>query len=313
MKTKIFPVIVREAETPQKSKLEGVKAGHGVEVRFANDVTTYHVDFPASDRGGRSYGGVGTNPSNMDYVADVSYLDYFKQLESAYWDDPAGMKNFNKAVLGTLLNCDVTAVKTLPDPYKKSYADFMAVFIAEQYRNLVSNSRDLTKPFSKTNDWDNAHLQTTLLASFHSGQNRDFNGMMWWGKFTNETYDTFDDCPIYVTKDSQGKPPRKFRLSHYSQANRTCDRSGVNMTRRDWEKLTKEISTSLKDTPTATDIQNYFSGDNGIEAIANWVTSDKNDSAPAGDAMLKAAVSYLQKVQETSLDLTKKLLERDQS
>ncbi len=311
MKKDIFPTMIREAGKPQKSKLEGVNAGHGVEVRFANDVTTYHVDFPASDRGGRSYGAVGTNPKKMAYVADVSYSDYFKQLEKAYWADKAGLMKFYQAILGTLMNCDASMVPNLSDDYKKSYSDFMAVFIAEQFRNLVSNSRDITKPFSKTSDWDNAHLQTTLIAAFHSGQTKQFNGMFWWGKFTDKTYDTFNDCPIYVTKDPQGKAPRSFRLSHYTQANKTCDRSGVNMTRRDWEKLTDEISVAIKDSKAAKDLKTEFGGRNGIEEIANWVTTNSNDSTIAGDARLKAAVAYLQTVQDEALELTKALLDRD--
>lgn len=305
MKGQIFPLIKRESSKPQKSDIAGVRAGDGVEVRFTKDVTTYHVDFPMNRQGGRSFGGVGTNSNKMEYVGDASYTYYFDELEGSYFQDKTQMRDFYNAILGVLLRCDADGFNNLDDKIKRVAADFMAVFIAEQFRNLIgTNGKSL-----KQNDWDNAHLQTTLLAAFHSGQTRDVKGMFFEGKFTKQTYDTWD-C-VYNKSDRGGKKPRDMRLHDYTQANDECKRSGVNMTRRDWEKLTKAIGEATKSSSEARAVQKAFgfSSSNIIDSAANFITDDRNDGKLTNsDGMQKAFVDYLMYVQSQAVSITQSLL-----
>ncbi len=276
-----------------------------MEMRLTDDVTTYHVAFPEDRQGGRSFGAVGADPRSMRYVADASYSFYFDSLEKAFLRDKEQLRTFFETILGVLLRCDASGFDRLDEDYKRVAVDFIAVYIAEQYRNLVETRGKKLR----SNDWDNAHLQTTLLASFHSGQTAQVRGMFFEGEFTNQTYDTWD-C-VYKNSDRNGKSARGMRLRDYTQANTECKRSGVNKTRDDWERLTSAIAKFHQQSPELVAFKKAFatSSINPIRSVADFITKDANDYdlSDRAPAMLRTTVDYLMLVQRDALVLTEQL------
>ncbi len=243
MKDVMYPALMAEAVPRfEGSPISGVKIGEGVELRLTDRVSTYHVKFAAhweenAERSGRSFAGVDSKPWNdkTEYVADASYKHFLSTLEDLL-DDPDQIEVFYRAILQVLLNSDPSGIGELSTKGQQVAADFVAVYVAEQYRHLISGKG---KKLGRRHNWDNAHLQVTLLAAFHAGQKH--KAMYYKGRFLNKVYhqQSKETC---IYQKPWGEIPdyhwsRSVRLIDYWQFNEECERSGVNITRRDFQKL----------------------------------------------------------------------------
>ncbi len=251
MKTSIYPAIVEEAIPRYSgSHFNGVKKGVGVELRLTDNVTTFHVKYEPhwveeAERAGRSFAGVDYKPWNKktEYLADASYKHYLTSLEKLL-KKPSEVEPFYRAILQVLLNCDPSGIENLSLAGQKVAADFVAVFVAEQYRHLISGEG---KKLGRWHNWDNAHLQVTLLAAFHAGQKE--KAMFYKGRFLSQVYHqkSQDNC-VYQKpwgEISENHWYRSMNLSDYWQFNETCERSGVNLTRRDFHRMGRAITRHL--------------------------------------------------------------------
>lgn len=270
MKAELFAVISKEApnQSHWKSRdyLREIRNGIGAELRLAHNITTYHVGYSdhtdkEGHKSGRSFGVYDEQPlepgSNADYIADASYKFYLDELEEVLQDaDQARI--FYTAIFKLLVKTDASGfVNPEMQPHTaRVAADFVAVYVAEQYRRLLHSQG---KWLDRRN-WDNAHLQTTILANFHAGQSDENRGMFFGGRYTTEPYRQKDSrsdnpeefrCAYQLIKSRKksddkwlnGLRRRSFRLSDYWQFGSTCGGpSGVNVTRRDFEKLGRNIT-----------------------------------------------------------------------
>ena len=251
MKDVIYPEINRQAANRRNGRhLDGIKNGEGVEVILTSGVTTYHVKYKADhedkvERSGRSFGAIGFGHTKR-YIADASYKHYLRSLESILKGDDRDVEAFFGAILRVITNSDPSKIAGLDRKSQQVAADFVAIYIAEQYRRLTSTKG---KYLGRSHRWDDALVQVTLVSAFHSGQEE--MAMFYEGEFTDKVYNQ-SEC-LYKARGEKSRREtarkRKARLYDYWQftVRSECPgRSGVNLTRRDFEKLgkilTKEFS-----------------------------------------------------------------------
>ncbi|MEM7646520.1 MAG: hypothetical protein AAF203_06410, partial [Pseudomonadota bacterium] len=335
MKETIFPLISNQApfQTPWTERRQrprkdaymiDIRQGIGAEVKLADNVTTYHVGYANSSddeahKSGRSFGVYDRRPiadgSNVDYIADASYKFYLDELEEVL-EDSSQARMFYQAIFKFLISSDASGFnkENMESHTKRVAADFVAVYIAEQYRRLVhSNGRNLDR-----REWDNAHLQTTILANFHAGQSE--GGMFFGGQYTNRPFRQKDSkssnpedhrCAYQILKtrtksDDQRWLPnlsrRSFRLSDYWQFGSTCGGpSGVNVTRRDFEKLGSEVTewmnsngqTQILDQIWNTSENTIGTRRNVVAAVADGLIDDDTpNSFDDADELVEALVDF---------------------
>ena len=267
MQNTLFGAISKEGPNQKSYEIAGVQNGEGVELRLSQNVSTFHVGYKAHDqyqaeRSGRSFSAVGYPPVQfgspwrkpvVKYVADASYNHYLSALETYLKrSNETEVRNFYKSVFEILLNSDSGTVASLNLDGQQVLADFVAVYVAEQYRRMTKGDGQGSLGFSP--NWDDAHLQVTLLAAFHSGQALHKPAMVYEGDFTTKIYrqinkvDNESRC-IYKQYDDPVRATLKKQapaMKDYTQFNKECARSGVNMTRRDFSEMGTSITQQLK-------------------------------------------------------------------
>lgn len=324
MKEKIYPAIETQFKnTTVGNHIDGVKRGQGVELRLSSDVTTYHVKFEPywedkAERSGRSFSAVGKNQREPDYVADASYKHYLSSLQEVYERNPEELPNFYRAILGVIATCDASGFSKLRTKTKEVAADFVAVYVAEQYRHLLGGKG---KQLGRSHNWDDALLQVTLLASFHAGQAEDGQGMYYEGRYTSDVYNQllYDSQKNKYCLYKQFNHPKRaqsdrrgFQFIDYWQFNKKCDRSGVNVTRSDFQKMGKAItdwmSRSQRDVTGSLE-RDVRSSSNLYQGIGRFFISN---SAPEtfgerGDLLVDKIVGFLASVNDNAADISESL------
>ena len=324
MKDTIYPALRAESKNRTSgSHIDGLPKGEGVELRLTKDVSTYHVKYKAhteknAERSGRSFSAVGSNPSRPSYVADASYKHYLRTFERFY-DDADELEDYYQAILGVVSACDASGFAELERDTKEVAADFVAVYVAEQYRHLISGKGE---KLGRRHNWDDALLQVTLLASFHAGQNSANEGMFFEGKFTDTVYNQIyrDRSGSYCVYKQFRHPKRgsakkrDMNLTDYWQFNRKCDRSGVNITRGDFSKMGSALTTWANDynEDEVADLNRKLRSSskryNLIAAISSQFISN---SAPSkfenADALVESIVDFLMAINADAVDITKEL------
>ncbi|MBK24626.1 MAG: hypothetical protein CME70_11580 [Halobacteriovorax sp.] len=250
MRDVIYPELNEQALNRTGGKhLDGIKKGEGVEVILGKDVTTYHVKYKADhedkvERSGRSFGAVGYG-SIKKYVADASYKHYLRTLERVLRGSDEEVEAFYSAIIKLITDSDPTELAQLETKSKQVASDFVAIYIAEQYRRLTATQGEY---LGRSHRWDDALMQVTLVAAFHSGQ--DQMQMFYEGEFTGEVYN--QNACLYKApgkeEERANTEKREARLYDYWQftVRSECPgRSGVNLTRRDFEKLGRALTDHL--------------------------------------------------------------------
>lgn len=277
MRDVIYPVINEEAANRSPGwggHLKSIKRGEGVEVVLTDDVTTYHVKYAADwedkvERSGRSFGALGEGRLKQ-YIADASYKHYLRTLEAALKDGDQTVRDFYSAILLIITNSDPSGINKLNSEAKQVASDFVAIYIAEQYRRLTATKGQY---LGRSHRWDDALTQVTFLAAFHSGQ--DKMELFYEGEFTDRVY--HQDACLYKARGQEEKRAntrkRRARLYDYWQftVRSECPgRSGVNLTRRDFEKLgralTKHLNSSHESLATELDLHSGY-GRNFVKAL----------------------------------------------
>ena len=198
----------------------------GVAVQFDRNNISYNVNYGTGEntndeRTGRSFG-----ESHDRLALDASDKHYLSILEDYVRTDSENLGQFYKTLLRILLNNDTTGFSKITKAGQAVATDFLAVYIAEQDRHLMSN-------FTK-HPWDEALLEVTLLAAFHAGQEEIH--IMYGGELTNLTHQQKTGC-------DEGEASEKVAsLIDYWQFSSSvdptqCKRSGINITRKDFRAL----------------------------------------------------------------------------
>ncbi len=208
----------------------------GVAVKIDENNITYNVNYGTGaqendERTGRSFA------ESFDRMAlDASDKHYLEILEDYVRGNRKNTAEFYETILATLFNSDVSNIDQVSEEGQIVYTDFLAVYIAEQTRHLMS---DL-----KRHPWDEALLEVTLLSSFHAGQSKV--KVMYEGKLTDTTQKQANGCELEA---APGEKPAQ--MSDYWQfSNNTdpqhCKRSGINITRKQFRLLGTKITSFMK-------------------------------------------------------------------
>lgn len=327
MKNQIFPALNAEAKKRfEEEHIDAIALGQGVEVRLSEDVSTFHVKYKAygqekAERSGRSFSAVGKG-ARVAYVADASYKHYLTTLGKLVKGNPEDIRQFYTTVIQIIANSDPSGVDQLSVANKQVLADFVAVYVAEQFRHMIGGDGD--GDLGPRHNWDDAHLQVTLLAAFHGGQKPGAAaGMFYEGKFTNKVFKQInkiseeDDACVYKQKRDPVRKTLKRRninLTDYWQFNPECERSGVNMTRSDFSKMGSAITSWISSqSPAVAKAAKAVVGPkstNVIKGVAElFVNDDSPEKLSAKNVKLvtQAIVDFLMQSYEDAQKITNSL------
>lgn len=331
MKNEIFPALNEQANKQSAfDHITGVQKGEGVEIRLTGDVSTYHVKYKAygedkAERSGRSFSAVGKG-SRVAYVADASYKHYLTSLDRYLKRSDEEIRHFYKAILEIIVKSDSSSVDLLSTEGKEVLADFVAVYVAEQYRHMMSG--DGQGSLGKNHNWDDAHLQVTLLAAFHGGQSTSQKGMFYEGKFTTDVYPQMNNVNdvslcLYRGHGIEARnyiQKRRMNLTDYWQFNRACERSGVNLTRRDFTAMGKAITSYMKSSrPELVSDLNKALGlkysSNAISDIGRFLISNNvpQSYGKTGDLIVESILEFLLHSNLSADQITLDILSRQES
>ncbi|MEZ4814083.1 MAG: hypothetical protein R3A80_02610 [Bdellovibrionota bacterium] len=229
--------IDRSVNAYDLSTFLGLASGGGVSIKFYDQNYALNVHYDVEEqRSGRSFG-----VSNERRANDASDKDYLKDLQKYTRGAPHNLEQFNKALLSSILNNDPS---NYPEVHKLGQAvltDFLAVFTAEQDRNLMDGR--------VTPHWDAALLEVTLLANFHAGQEEI--KLFYQNPETRETTftnKTLKQAPCEVPTRTQTATLQDYwQFSRNIQSAENCRRSGINVTKREFRLLGKKITQYTKD------------------------------------------------------------------
>ncbi|OYZ20692.1 MAG: hypothetical protein B7Y39_10405 [Bdellovibrio sp. 28-41-41] len=210
-----------------------LKSGGGVSVYLAPNIYNIHINFPKSEMGGRSYGwtsgkvGDWSDSMYLNSIADVTKQESEKEIADLY-----------KVLVNILGTSDSSGLSKLQPDTVRVATNYLAIHTAEQYRRIQK----------KTTRWDDALLQVTLLAAFHSGQEK-FQ-MFYTGDFTDivrkKNPGVYANGREGVLFDKAKKEAADLE-SYHQFSSKTPDlpganRSGINVTRKDFERMGEHIT-----------------------------------------------------------------------
>lgn len=215
----------------------GLANGGGAVIKFANGNFGLNVHYDVTEqKSGRSFG---VGPGRA--ANDASDKDYLTDLGEYAGSSPQNLDEFYTALLEALLNSDPTNYLKVSNEGQAILSDFLAVYTAEQVRNLMDGE---VKPH-----WDAALLEVTLLAGFHGGQ-RQFQ-LFYLKPGTAEsvwTTTTFKqtNCKLPENKGKAGLVDY-WQFSRNINDPKNCRRSGINITKNEFRLLGKRITSYLRD------------------------------------------------------------------
>ncbi|MFN7455321.1 MAG: hypothetical protein ACK5RO_11750 [Pseudobdellovibrionaceae bacterium] len=277
-------------------------SGGGVAVSLDENNITYNVNYGTGsvandERTGRSYA-----ESHDRLALDASYKHYLTILEDYVLSEPQDIGDFYRLVLSTLLNSDTSGTKKISKPGQAVAGDFLAVYIAEQNRHLMSN---MTR-----HNWDEAHLEVTLLGAFHSGQEKVH--VMLGGELKDKTLEQVDGCEAGTTDRSEKEASMVDYWQFSTSTNpEHCRRSGINITRKDFRALgaliTEHVRGTHPDVVAAVEKRLGLSKSKNLFAdLTEFITNDKTAKKMSREnlKLVDEYVAFLMAVQETAKEIT---------
>jgi hypothetical protein len=205
-------------------------SGGGVAVKINEQNYAYNVNYGTGltekdEMTGRSYGESQSRPA-----LDASDKLYLQSLEN-YVRTESNVAEFYKSILDILINNDSSHYSKMSAVGQAVATDFLAVYVAEQDRHLMANL--------KSHHWDDALLQVTLLSALHSGQKNVM--VMYNGALTASTYKQAPGCATEARVAKAASMVDYWQFSTSSDP-ANCNRSGINVTRSDFNRLGAAIS-----------------------------------------------------------------------
>lgn len=287
----IHPALIEMAERPtRKSNEVALAAGQGLAVRLDDDNFNFHVNFPAGERGGRSYG---WTKGKVGDWSDKMYLENLADVVDSGEDELHG---FYKTILTMLGACSTAGLSELEMSDQRVANNFLAIYTAEQYRAMLGTTR-----------WDDALLQVTMVAAFHGGQRKVVKYYM--GEFTDQS---FKQAPGVYRGRVQGQPKAANLIDYWQfSARPDSTRSGINLTRGDFELMGKAITEfeARQGNRDLRTIQNIVGrSSNVIRQVSQYFTNNRARTSES-EELAEAVASFLVQVRKDAPALTRELLE----
>jgi hypothetical protein len=262
-----------------------LNAGHGVTVKLSPFNFNIHVNYRTSSLGGRSYGW--TRGEVGDW-SDETYLDHLAAALKV--DDAEEVATFCKLLIRMLGACNAedprSSIETLANPTQRVAANFLAIYAAEAYRAMV--------PEQPHHGWDDALVQVTMLAAFHSGQATLTKYYM--GTFSNQSRK--QGPGVYRGPNAAGAAAKGAELNDYWQfsANPQSRQSGINETRGDFAALGQKITKYAKSTASraVTNIEAVAgTSDNVIQAVSQYFTEGRSKDIARIDDLANNVAEFI--------------------
>lgn len=272
----------------------------GVAVKMDEETYAYNVNYgtgknTGDEMSGRSFGAAGAS-HKADDASDAAYLTALEKIARPAADDNGKtVSDFTKAILGVVIRSDATDLSKLNKEAKAVASDFVAVYTAEQDRRLMTG--DL-----KSHKWDSALLEVTLLANFHAGQKKI---MLYYQKgIADMSFTDIVDDQHRIDQAPKEDISRQAGLVDYWQFSRNPanpGRSGINITRKAFSKLEKDICAyeRKKHPELVTAVEKLLKGvkptGNLFDDVSNFLINFKtqNDVERNGEALIEAYTAFL--------------------
>jgi len=261
-----------------------LRTGKGLLVVLRTGQWNYHVNYPKGDQGGRSYG------VTDEQTGDWSDKTYLNNLDRVVHGSDGDLTSFYRTLIEVIGKSDATGLGALPKAPQLVANNFIAIYSAEQYRGLVGPSH-----------WDDALLQVTLVAALHGGQptlTKYYEGRL--------TADSFRQAPG-VYRGSVNGAPKRAELNDYWQfsANPASQRSGINLTRRDFEAMGVAITTCEGANPNLTAIQaTVGSSRNVLKGVADYFIRRRSANLGGVGALAASVAAFLTDVKHDAARIT---------
>ncbi|MBY0555374.1 hypothetical protein K2P97_12650 [bacterium] len=206
-------------------------SGGGVALKINDDNFAYNVnygtgEFEKDEMTGRSFGEA---PGRL--ALDASDKHYLQILEKYVRTEGENSEEFYLSLMQILLNSDASNYENISEAGQAVASDFIAVYTAEQDRHLMAEL--------KNHHWDEALLEVTLLSAFHGGQKNVM--VMYDGQLTDTTLAQSPGCNEEERSEKRASMIDYWQFST-SNDPANCNRSGINITRRDFRALGAMIS-----------------------------------------------------------------------
>jgi hypothetical protein len=279
MEQSIYPKMSEAAESakPGSTNESELQRGNGVSVKLSENNYNIHINFPLSSTGGRSYG---WTEGQVGDWSDKMYLDNLAKVISS--GDKRDLAKFYEVIIKTLGACESEELENLKRQSQRVATNFLAIYTAEEYRSMV--------PTDPHRNWDDALLETTLLGAFHGGQS-DF-AKFYLGKFTDASkqqaagvYAKTEPGPTYASAAS-----KRAEMNDYWQfsADPESVRSGINVTRKDFELLGKAITRyeTVHQNANLQKVQRIVGkSDNVIKGISKFFSANKSNNVEQAEQL----------------------------
>jgi hypothetical protein len=295
----LTPEMKRVAVSQGKHDYVGdLENGKGVGVRLDTANANFHVDFPVSKQGGRSYGWTTGLP--IGDWSDKMYLDNLATITPNSSSNDAELGSFYESLIQILGECNTGGLKSLKNLTQLQASNFLAIYTAEQYRRFMG-----------TKDWDDAIFEATMLGAFHGGQ--DKFTLYYNGKFVSQTY--VQDEGVYQTgKSADGKTVqiKPASMDDYWQFSRDREDSGIHETYKDYILMGTKITAYelAQKNPALSAIEAIVDPDGTnksvFNAIGQWFVD--NEAVPAKvDQLAKEVSEFLVQLRKDAPPITKSL------
>jgi len=285
MTNDVKPALFKIAEGSTGGSADAnLRAGKGLAVLLVVGNWNYHVNYPKGDQGGRSYG------VTAEQTGDWSDKTYLNNLDRVVHGSESELTLFYRTLVEVIGKSDATRMSSMNKLSQLVADNFVAIYSAEQYRALVGGAH-----------WDDALLQVTLVAAFHGGQPTLIK--YYEGRFTA---DSFRQAPGVYRGNAKGTPKRA-ELNDYWQfsANSTSQRSGINLTRRDFEAMGEAITKCAAGNANLMTIQTTVgSSPNVIKGVTEYFIRRKSSNLAAVSGLADAVAAFLVDVKRDAEKIT---------
>jgi len=270
-----------------------LKKGEAVSVNLNNRDYNIHVNYYNDPKSGRSYGW--TDGLVGDW-SDRAILDNTAAITKSFSDQQ--LEDFYATLVQMVGNCDAKGLSKLSGMAERVATNFLAIYGAEEYRATLG-----------TRNWDDALFETLMLAAFHAGQTPLTKFYM--GKFSQRSYEqapgVYNAHGAPALKPEAGKA-RSAQLNDYWQfsVNPDSRRSGINLTRPDFEKMGTVITSYEINNSDVKAIEAIVkgSGKNVFKDITQYFANDKAKASDA-DNLAGRVASFLVQVRKDAEQITK--------
>ncbi len=280
-------------------------SGGGVEIRlnsntFADEVDYAKGDEPNAEQTGR---GFGQGPNHL--LDDASDKAYLQALQSVLMQSsPEETQALYTTLLQIIANCDTSGMAKLSPKSQTLLSDFLAIYVAEQDRHLMSDLR--------THAWDISLLEVTLNAILQAGQSKMM--VMYGGRLVDQFPKQAPGGQLSFDNLIPADLTAYWRFSVSSNP-QFSKRSGINVARTDFLLQGKLVTKYMaeKFPVLVNNVERHFTGiiltGNVYDELNSYLISNKAPASITGvNDLVSDFVTFMMAVRANAQDITNEIV-----